>query len=333
MLTSYSELVEITSQNARNYASNTALSAYNDFVALSIQMNYVEMDRNYFSSNGGNPSNWYNQLEQLQRAVRNYNPRLVPTSIHNLEALGAYIRSFINDIMALDPSLRAPFTDHAKGQWTALHNSVKSHLDDASQTDTSTEQLLRTIQTQIVTLDANLTGIWSALVSERTHTAMVTGPPTSTRAPFKNAERSNKGHKAKRTSNSKYKRPRPTCTFCSKIGHSEDRCIVKMAQELRDQGVPQYCERCESDTHFSQTCLRKPTHSYSTVQNIERISCYHTMSDATLLDSGCSTTLITANNQVVLTDRKQYTAEVHTIFHSRTIKLRPRNSALRPDLW
>ena len=37
------------------------------------------------------------------------------------------------------------------------------------------------------------------------------------------------------------------------------------------------------------------------------------MSDATLLDSGCSTTLITANNQVVLTDRKQYKAEVHGI--------------------
>ena len=38
MLTSYSDLIEVTKQNARNYASNTALSEYNTYIALSTQM-------------------------------------------------------------------------------------------------------------------------------------------------------------------------------------------------------------------------------------------------------------------------------------------------------
>ena len=82
--------------------------------------------------------------------------------------------------------------------------------------------------------------------------------------------------------------------------------VVFRAADFVTKSV-KYCGLCDSTGHYEINCAKKPVNAYSTTTDSQNTE------SNTILDSGCSTSLITDTNPIVLTNKTEARTQIKGI--------------------
>ena len=299
LLTTLANLIEAVSTLSSELAGQKAVPSMDEFLAATTQdfgtINSLLMNNVEFTN--GNPSSWMRELLDRSTKLVKANPNIAPSLMQQLGATQKYITKFIDAAMNLPPESRPDLTDTTKGKWTAVLLKIKEHIEDPHSDNASTEALLQEVERTLAKLDYTCTNIWTSLVQTPALSAFSAFPQNNSRK--RKSQPWDKSDK-KQTKVGK-------CTYCASLGynrtnHKAAECRKKKANEEKaDQPEVtksvKFCGFCESTGHYEINCAKKPVIAYSTTTHSQ-----NTESNI-ILDSGCSTSLITATNPIVLTNK------------------------------